>query len=320
MLFTKRSIVLTLCVALICLCVPSNVVARGSVTQHYLTLSAGGGMAQNLSAAKIANANPGADAQVAFSYEIGKRGFFFNFGIGADYLFTRSSIDGFTEQTPRVDKDGRQILYNMVFSDYMEKQHTLLASVPVQFGYRFHRYAYFAVGAKVQMPLITQYSVTTKMYTEGVYPNLIDVVSKNVPSYGYYPEEKYTYSSKYDAPTLYVTPMAEVGGFLRLARGITCRVGLFVEYAIPVVGSHKTDILVDYSDVDLNPQTQNRSNMADNIRFRSMLNAQYNATMTEHAGEKLMKGLAENITFGVRATFRFNVTQSPSICLCVTDN
>ena len=160
MLFTKRSIVLTLCVALICVCAPSNVMARGSVTQHYLTLSAGGGMAQNLSAAKIAKANPGADAQVAFSYEIGKRGFFFNFGIGADYLFTRTSIDGFTEQTPRVDKDGRQILYNMVFSDYMEKQHTLLASVPVQFGYRFHRYAYFAVGAKVQMPLITQYDGT----------------------------------------------------------------------------------------------------------------------------------------------------------------
>lgn len=295
--------------------------AQRSITQHFITTSIAGGSGFGMSANRMVSPSPGGDAQLALSYEVLRSGFFFSFGVGADYRFSQFNMKGnMVDQFAMPDRDGRATLYRYVYSKYREKEHTLYASFPIWFGYRIKDKVYFSFGAKASLPLWNTYSVSTEMYTEGEYPNLIDVVSRDVPSYGYYPTVAYGYKGSYKAPTLMVSPMAEVGGFIRLVPGYSLRIGAYVEYAIPVVGNHNTVDLVDYSAIDNNPQTRSRENLQANIRFNSVMNAHMDPSSTAYAGENIMKSMSQFISFGIRATFRFNVTRTPSVCMCEIDN
>ena len=263
----------------------------------------------------------GGEGQIAVSYEVLRSGFFFSIGVGADYRLSNYAMkQNMVDQFPMPDRDGRSTLYRYVYSRYREQEHTIYGSVPIQFGYRIKNKVYFSLGAKASMPLWNTYSVSTDMYTEGEYPNLIDVISRNVPSYGYYPEVHYAYKGSYKAPTLMVSPTAEVGGFFRIVPGISCRIGAYVEYAIPVGNQPAVMDIVDYSSVDQNPQTRTFENLQANIRFNSVLNARMSPASTSYAGQNVMKNAAQYISFGIRATFRFNVTQTPSVCMCDIDN
>ena len=102
--------------------------------------------------------------------------------------------------------------------------------------------------------------------------------------------------------------------------GIICRIGLFCEYMIPVVGSYKAQPILDYSAVNLDPNTQPQEDLIANLHMHPIVNGNFNGSVLEHGGEAMMKRMAENLTIGIRCTFRFNVSRSPSICNCVTDN
>ena len=290
-------------------------------TQHFITASLAGGTGLGMSGREIIKPGLGGEGQFALSYEVLHQGFFFSFGIGADYRMSRYKLaDGMIDAFAGVDRDGHDIIYRYVYSNYRETQQTVTATVPVWLGYRIKNKIYFAFGAKVAMPLWNSYLTKTDLYTEGIYPNLIDYVSRNVPSYGFYPTLEYKGKGKYNTPTLSVSPMAEVGGFFRIVPGFSCRIGAYVEYAIPVVGKYTTGDIVDYSAVDRDPLTQNLENLKQTIRFNSVMNSHINASATAHAGENLFKGLSQYLSFGVRVTFRFNVTRTPSVCMCETDN
>lgn len=296
--------------------------AQRAHTLHFITLSGAGGSGLGMSCNEMIRPLAGADGQIALSYEVLRSGFFFSFGIGADYRFSQFGMkDKMVDQFPSLDRDNHPVLYRYVYSGYHEKEHTIYGSVPVWFGYRIKDKVYFSLGAKASMPLWNTYTASTDLYTEGEYVNLIDVVSRNVPSYGYYPEMRYSSKGSYKAPTLMVSPMAEIGAFFRIVPGISCRVGAYVEYAIPVVGTqHETIDLVDYSAVDANPMTRSRENMEANLRFNSVMNAHIDPSATAYAGENVMKAASQFISFGIRATFRFNVTRTPSVCMCEFDN
>ena len=295
--------------------------AQRPVTQHFITASVAGGSGLGMSANHMIAPSAGADGQIALSYEVLRSGFFFSFGIGADYRLSRFAMKGnMTDHFPSLDRDARQVDYRYVYSRYRETEHTVYGSVPVWFGYRIKDKVYFSLGAKVSMPLWNTYSVSTDMYTEGEYANLMEPIARDVPSYGYYPTVSYGYQGKYNAPTLHVSPMAEIGGFIRMVPGYSLRLGAYVEYAIPVLGNSNTVDLVDYTAVDTNPVTRNRENLQSNIRFNSVLNAHMDPSATAFAGENVMKSMSQFISFGIRATFRFNVTRAPSICMCEIDN
>lgn len=306
-----------LCVLMLVLALPLH---AQRTLQHYLDVSVGGGTAFGMSTKSIVQTKLGANGQASFAYEIAKNRFFFNFGIGADYVLTRSGLDNFTDSYARVDKDGRAINYRYVYSDYVESDHLLMLSAPIQFGYRFHRYGFFAIGAKVSMPLVHNYSTSTMLYTEGVYTQLIQPVSRNVPSYGYYPEIKYKSKGSFTAPDLYVAPMAEVGTVVPIQPGILCRIGVFCEYHIPVIGAYKEQPILDYTAVNTDPSTQSQEDLIANLKMNPIINGRFNDSVLDHQGESLMKRMAQNMTIGIRCTFRFNVSQSPTICNCVTDN
>lgn len=282
---------------------------RASTTLHFITASVAGGAGLGTSGQGVVKPAVGGEGQLAVSYEVLKSGFFFSIGLGADYRLSRYSLtEGMVDQFARVDRDGRPINYRYVYSGYSEQEHTVSATAPVWLGYRIKDKVYFSVGAKLAMPLWNTYSVRTNLYTEGEYPNLIDFVSRNVPSYGFYPSTEFKGKGSYVAPTLSVSPMAEVGAFFRIVPGISCRIGAYVEYAIPVLGKTPTVAQIDYSAVDINPATQSLDNLHSTLRFNSVLNSRLNASAAQY------------ISFGIRATFRFNVTRSPSVCLCERDN
>lgn len=278
-------------------------------TQHFITASLAGGAGLGTSCPDGIKPAIGGDGQVALSYEVLHRGFFFSFGVGADYRLSRYKLtDGTVEFFPRLDKDGQAINYRYVYNNYLEKEHTISVTAPIWFGYRVQDKVYFAVGAKISAPLWNTYSTKTDLYTEGEYPNLIEYVSRDVPSYGFYPTMECKQKGVYSMPSLMVSPMAEIGGFFRIVPGFSCRLGAYVEYAIPVMGSKHDKVLVDYSAVDVNPATQTQENLQANIRFNSILDSRMSAAVAQY------------ISFGIRATFRFNVTRTPSFCMCETDN
>ncbi|MBR1480909.1 MAG: hypothetical protein IJ609_03155 [Paludibacteraceae bacterium] len=287
--------------------------------RSYLTLSAGGGVHLQMGESERIKAAPGAAAQAAFSYEVQTRRFFFNIGVGADWNMLSPELKEMTDSYLRADRDGRPIRYDYSYSDYRETQQAVYASVPIQFGFLLTDNIYLALGVKASYPLYTHYAVSTDLYTGGTYLQLIEAVQRNVPSYGFYPEATYRYEGTYANAPLYVTPGFEAGALLPIGKRVSCRIGAYCEYGIPVPLNERTpDLdLIDYSAVDLSPQTQSQQNLQDNLRFNSLSDSHFNASVVDYGGTDAMQHVAQKLTVGVRCTFRFDVTPVVHTCMCL---
>lgn len=290
-----------------------------SRARHYLNLSVGAGISENMSVTELVSNKVGGTGQFQFTYEMDKKSFFFQFGVGVDYLYTGQGLAEMTDQYERNDKDGEPILYRYVYSDYKEAQHNILVTIPVMFGFHFATYGYVSAGAKVGLPVYGHYKTTTDMFTEGEYLRFVQPISKNVPAYGFYPRGEYSYSGDFDRSGIFVSPVFEIGGRFRIKKKIDCRLGLFAEYALPVGGSNYKANLIDLNQVDINPVSQNQKNLEENIRFNSILMSHFNTTVLNHEGENLLDRASQYLQIGVRATFRFDVTIPPYICVLCYD-
>lgn len=322
-LFAKRYILPLLLV----LAVTARAQYYNSITsqpQSYLTLTAGGGALLMMGNSDVLHTAPGATADFSFRYEVSKRSFFFNFGLGLDYHFTAPGMDAFTDVFQRQDRDGQPIEYRYCYSNYGEKQHTLFASLPIQFGFLLGKHVYIAAGVKASYSFIRQYQTTTDMYTEGLYPQLMEAVSRDVPSYGYYPVAKYGTSGTYQNAPLYLSPSFEAGVMLPLARRVDCRIGAYVEYALPIGGSSPATALIDYSAVNLSPQTQSQEDLMQNLHFNSLSDAVLTLPAKTVGTEDipaqtvtLADEMKHRLMVGLRVTFRFNVTPPKHDCMCL---
>jgi len=291
--------------------------------RHYINLSVGAGVAENLSFNNYVTNRVGGNGQFAFTYEIQKKLFFFNFGVGVDYMLTSQGISHFVDQYNRVDKEGDEILYRYVYDNYKEHQHILTGTFPIQFGFNLGQYVYLAVGAKVSAPFFTQYTTKTDMYTEGEYIRFIQPISRNVPAYGFYATDTYKYKGIINPlGSINVAPTFEIGGRIPLdaKKKIDCRVGLYAEYAIPVVKKQFSAELMDYSATQTDPLTQNQADLKANIRFNSLMYSHFPSSVLETSGMTFMTKAAEYLTVGVKATFCFDVTIPPKICVLCYDN
>ena len=299
---------------------PASAQWHSESTQHYITASLAGGSGLGTSCNEMIESQLGGEGQVALSYELLHRGFFFSIGVGGDYRLSRYQMaNDMVHSFARQDRDGHDINYRYAYSDYKEKQHTACVTIPLSFGYYITDNVYASLGVKTSIPLWDRYTTQTLLYTEGEYPNLIDFVSRNVPSYGFYPTMECSGAGIYNAPTLSVSPMAELGAAFELSRRVSCRLGLYVEYAIPVIWTNNLTELVDYSGVDANPLTQTKENLQSSIMFHSVLNSQMNAAATAYAGQNLFADMSQYLSFGIRATFRFNIAHGSSKCMCLKD-
>ena len=292
--------------------------------RHFLDLSIGAGVAENMAKAPLVNTKIGADANFAFTYEIAKKSFFFQIGFGADYIMARRGLDPFTDSyTGRFDKDGFLLnRYSYVYTEYQEQTHYLLGTVPVLFGFQLTQRMYISFGAKVMLPFMYTYKTDARFYTEGVYDQFIDVISRNVPNYGFYDESDYQYKAPmtFGLTDIYVAPTLEIGAKFALAKKVDVRVGVYAEYALPVVASKAKMDILDYSMVEMNPILQNQMDLAENIRFNNIAYGRFNPTVEgEKSGAVLQNDPSQYLNVGIRATFRFDVTIPPKICLMCSD-
>ena len=285
--------------------------------QHHINLSVGGGMDIDVSRSEMVRTGLGGGGLFAASYEVRDNGFFFNVGLGADYRAMNYKVNDMTHAFDSQDPDGHPISYRYVYSDYSETQHTLYATLPIQLGYIIQDRVYIAAGVKAALPVWNTYSAKTQMYTEGIYANLIDPISQDVPAFAFYPQASYAGKGSYKTPLVYVSPSVEAGAVFELAEKISCRLGGFVEFNLPVGGQCPHEEIVRYAAVDMNPRTRSLDNLKSGLAFGSVLNGMMNVSATEHAGQNLFNGWNQYLRIGVRATFSFNVTKYKPVCKCL---
>ena len=277
---------------------------------HWLGISAIG-MEANPLFGKQAQAYPtiGGGGQATLLYEIHKGHFFFNIGVGADYMVTTSMMDNYSDEFNRVDYTGEAVVYRYVYSNYQEQQSQLRVVVPIQFGYRFGDWFYMGLGTAFRtQPLLNAFLTNTRMLTEGEYDRFVQPI-RNAPDYGYWQENVYVGEGIVKSATHEMALELELGARIPMKRGAQMRIGAFLGYDIPLLSYDKRPIipLVDYSNIDTNPTTQSMENLAQNIRFNSLFDT------------SISKQDVQRVRVGLRLTFIFNVTRTSMPCMCETD-
>lgn len=240
-------------------------------------------------------------------YELRTGGWFFNIGLGADYILTNTALATYTDAFGRVDRTGEALTYRYNYSDYAEQQRQVRLMIPLQVGYQFGDYAYVGIGASFRTkPLLNEIRTHTRMYTQGEYERFIEPFH-DAPYYGFWPEAEYSGTGTMYSATNEMAVEAEVGVNIPLnVKKLRLRAGLFVGYDLPL--SHYEDregmTLVDYSAVDKSPFTQTQEDIQANIRFNSMLD-------TPIAVKE-----AQRLRIGLRLTLLVDVTPKPKHCMC----
>lgn len=291
---------------LLCWAVLAPVQAQEAKAWSYLSLSLSGGEGNTLCMEKSVKDKMGADAQVRFSYELEHRFFFFNFGVGAQYGYTRQGLLPWTDAFSRTDKDHELHSYQYCYSDYQERQHTVAFTVPVQLGFYMTEQFYMAVGATFSLPLVKQYAGEATFHTQGVYP-WAQQPFQNVPAYGFYTWDIYKDKGNYHSMQYGIAPTLEIGYDLpHKTDRYFMRIGAYAEYNM-VIGNWAKSVLVDYSAVDANPSTLSQENLKANLRLNSVLDS-----------ERLSNPYAR-MAVGVRFTVLFDVTHQQKICVICDD-
>ena len=275
---------------------------------HWLGVSANGVEANMLPGGKQIQVNAGGGGGGHLLYEIYAKGFFFNIGVGVDYIITNTAIDSYTDAFYRVDRVGEPLTYRYNYSDYREQQRQLRVIVPLQVGYQFGDYVYVGAGVAFRTrPLLNVIETSTRMYTQGEYERFIEPF-RNVPSYGFWAEDTYTGSGKMLTTHSEIGIEAEVGSNIPLnVKWMRMRAGAFVGFDLPIIPQIDAEQgikLVDYSAVDTYSLTQSQENLKENIRFNSMLDT------------SMVPDNAKRIRVGVKFTVLFDVTPKPKHCMC----
>lgn len=290
--------------------------------QHYLDFSFSGGASYPVTTATGVTNQIGADGQFTLSYEIAKRAFFFGIGVGTQYDLSRRRINQFVDATPAIDPNLHPVEYRYVFERFGEKQHTLMLTAPIQIGYYFTNHVYMAFSAKVQLPYYGSYTTQTNLYTEGGYANLMEYISRNVPAFGYYPEDEYTATGSIShkiGSEIRVAPGIEIGGTFLLKKRLSCKVAFYAEYSLPIISADAQYDLVDYTGVNTQPGMRSMDNLHANLTFYPISLSRYNASVVDLAGQNVLSKATQNISAGLRFTLHLNVSPSPKICVCVKD-
>ena len=291
-----RAYIVSFMAALTTMSVAAPRYSTGSVS-HWLGISLTGVEATPILDKKTdAYAKAGGGGQLTLLYELHKGHFFFNAGLGADYIVTNCALDAYADAFPRVDFTGEPVLYRYVYSNLKEQQTQVRILMPVQFGYRFGKWVYAGLGATVRFQPIMNKTVTTaRMFTEGEYERFIQPI-RNAPAYDYRAEAEYKGNSLVRSATNEVALEAEVGARIPL-KAVQMRIGAYVGYDLPLqsYSSKRANMtLIDYTE---DPK----------IRFNSLLDS------------PVLNKDAQRVRAGLRVTFLFNVTRKTSSCMCMND-
>ncbi len=270
---------------------------------HFISVNVAGGEANTLATTDAVKNSAGGAAQVHAAYEVNKKGFFFNVGLGAVYMATANAIEDFSDAFDRVDnwnEERNEHIYRYLYSDYYEKQSTWAITLPIQFGYQSNYHIYAAFGATLRLPMTATFASSTTMFTQGEYPSNSEPF-RNKWDYGFYEPDTYTRTGNSKAlKDMQVAITAEIGSLIPLPKSMKkmrMRAGVYMEYGMRVASSAEIP-MIDYSEVDL---TLNQPNVQD-IKFNSWVESYPEAY--------------KNLQVGLRLTYLFDITPDPYECMC----
>ena len=305
----QRSIIVCICLLLAASLMAAPRYGRTAVT-HWLGLSLTG-VEANMLPASSSGVKPkaGYGGQAHLQYEIHAGKFFFNAGLGFDYIVTNNAMASYSDAFDRVDLMGEQLIYRYVYSDFKEQERQLRFILPVQFGYEIGEWMYIGVGAEFRAaPFINNFKSSGRMFAEGEYERFIEPI-RNSEQYGFWPEsELNTIPLRAGADAHEVAVELELGARVPMGKKGLARFGVYAGYDIPVEYSSKTSTpLFDYSRIDTNPATQSWENTQKYLQINSLL------------GSTLMNITTQRLRVGVRVSLLINVTHTPSQCMCLRD-
>ena len=305
----KRSIIVCICLLLAASLMAAPRYGRTAVT-HWLGLSLTG-VEANMLPASSSGVKPkaGYGGQAHLQYEIHAGKFFFNAGLGFDYIVTNNAMASYSDAFDRVDLMGEQLIYRYVYSDFKEQERQLRFILPVQFGYEIGEWMYIGVGAEFRAaPFINNFKSSGRMFAEGEYERFIEPIH-NSEQYGFWPESEFnTIPLRAGADAHEVAVELELGARVPMGKKGLARFGVYAGYDIPVEYSSKTPTpLFDYSRIDTNPATQSWENTQKYLQINSLL------------GSTLMNITTQRLRVGVRVSLLINVTRTPSQCMCLRD-
>lgn len=305
----KRSIIVCICLLLAASLMAAPRYGRTAVT-HWLGLSLTG-VEANMLPASSSGVKPkaGYGGQAHLQYEIHAGKFFFNAGLGFDYIVTNNAMASYSDAFDRVDFTGEPLIYRYVYSDFKEQERQLRFILPVQFGYEIGEWMYIGVGAEFRAaPFINNFKSSGRMFAEGEYERFIEPI-RNSEQYGFWPESEFnTVPLRAGADAHEVAVELELGARVPMGKKGLARFGVYAGYDIPVEYSSKTPTpLFDYSRIDTNPATQSWENTQKNLQINSLI------------GSPLMRITTQRIRVGVRVSLLINVTHTPSQCMCLRD-
>lgn len=246
----------------------------GRKPRHYMTISVGGGEANNFG--KHINAPTdtithlgGAAANVGLHYEVQRCSWIFGIGVEAQYQYLRDRLSPFTEQEDSlrvytVVEEGwpepflDSIAYSYRYANYRESGHHGSVAVSVYGGKEFIDAIYLLLGVKLTIPIQSWYNVAARFSTSARYSWAIDDLSSmgvfsddELHAYGVFQEDGYNYHNTYK-DYLRVAPFFELGYNIPLRAAKTkMRVGVYGSYGFRL-GSNPGYKLSDYSRVDKN--------------------------------------------------------------------
>ena len=306
----QRSVIVCLCLLLAAALTAAPRYGRNGVT-HWLGLSVTGVEANRLPASSSGvKPKAGYGGQAHLQYEIHKGKFFFNAGMGVDYIVTNNAMASYSDAFNRIDFTGEPLTYRYVYSDLKEQERQLRFVLPIQFGYEIGEWMYIGVGAAFRAaPFIKSYNTSVRMLAEGEYERFIEPI-RNSEQYGFWPESEFKANGRVSATAHEVAVEAELGARVPMGKKGLARFGVYAGYDIPVSYSAPptaTTPLFDYSAIDTNPATQSWANTKQNLQINSLI------------GSPLMSITTQRLRVGVRVSLLINVTHTPSRCMCFRD-
>lgn len=300
----------------------------GRKPRHYMTISVGGGEANNFG--KHINAPTdtithlgGAAANVGLHYEVQRCLWIFGIGVEAQYQYLRDRLSPFTEMEDSlrvytVVEEGwpdpflDSIAYSYRYADYRESGHHGSVAVSIYGGKEFMEAIYLLLGVKLTIPIQSWYDVAARISTSARYSWAIDDLTSmgvfnddELQAYGVFKEQEYNYHSTYKESYLRVAPFFELGYNIPLRAAKTkMRVGVYGSYGFRI-GTNPGNKLSDYSNVNKNWGDAQTTEMLDKKIKWSPLNR-----------SNRYKSPPQNLEVGVKFTVLFDVTTEKKICNC----
>lgn len=264
----------------------------------------------------------GGAAEFGLTYELQKRHFLFDVGVGYTYQNTGLNVPDFsysqgTLENPLYDSQGDALIYNYNVANRVERITAHYVPIQLMFGGQFGSF-YFLAGGKFRLSLSAKTKVKADLTTTGTYPQFIDDFA-NMYNHAFFDHKPFT--SKGSTSLNHCAAVSlEIGwrlgqratretGFDAPKDGkIRYRIGLFADYGVLNIhrNSEEPDLYVADNFMSLYQENPN-INLNDVV----VMNHSFNTVRFDNSK-------VNNLFVGVKFTMLFQLP-TPGMCIHCDD-